>query len=284
MTAPAIAIQSSIANLAPDFDAWLVDIWGVMHNGARAFEAACAATGTFRSRGGVVVLLSNAPRPFPAVTRHLDALGVPRQAYDTGITSGDVTRGLIEGWQGRAIMHIGPERDQGLFAGLDVQLSPAEAADGVVCSGLFDDTRETPGDYAPLFDGLLARRIPMICANPDMVVERGSQLVYCAGALAAAYEAIGGEVIYAGKPHLPIYARAFATIDEIAGRHVAKDRILAIGDGINTDLLGAHAAGIGSLFIASAVHLPTGLDARALVDLFASRPYRPLAALATLAW
>jgi HAD superfamily hydrolase (TIGR01459 family) len=284
MTAPTIAMQSSIAHLAPEFDAWLVDIWGVMHNGARAFKAACAATGTFRANGGVVVLISNAPRPFPAVARHLDALGVPAHAYDTGVTSGDVTRGLIELWQGRAILHIGPERDRGLFAGFDVRLTPAEAADGVVCSGLYDDTRETPADYAPLFDGLLARRIPMICANPDIVVERGSQLVYCAGALAAAYAAKGGAVLYAGKPHLPIYTRAFAAIDTIAGRHIPKNRILAIGDGINTDLLGAHDAGIRSLFIASAVHLPGGLEERALSDLFVSRPFQPIAALASLAW
>jgi len=130
---------------------------------------------------------------------------------------------------------------------------------------------------------LAARRVPMICANPDLVVERGDKLVYCAGAMAAVYEEKGGEVIYAGKPHLPIYERTFAAIARIAGAAVARERILTIGDGVDTDLLGAHRAGLRSVFIASAVHVPGGLDARVLEALFASRPYRPIAALPALA-
>jgi HAD superfamily hydrolase (TIGR01459 family) len=284
MTAAAIPILSSIAGLAADTDAWIVDIWGVMHNGARAHEAACAACARFRAGGGTVALLSNAPRPFGDVVAQLERLGVPREAYDLGITSGDVTRGMLESWRGRAVLHIGPERDKGLFEGLDVRLVAAEAAEVALCSGLYDDTRETPEDYVGLFDRLLARRVPMICANPDLVVERGEHLVYCAGALAAAYAAHGGEVAYAGKPHGPIYGRTLAAIESLKGRPVDKARILAIGDGIDTDLKGAHGAGLASVFIASAVHMPQGLDAGALAKLFARRPFTPVAAMPALAW
>ena len=284
MTPAAIPILSSIAELSPTFDAWIVDIWGVMHNGARAFDAAGEACRKFRAGGGIVILLSNAPRPFSAVVGQMSALGVDPAAYDGGVTSGDATRGLIEAWAGRSLLHIGPERDKGLFAGLDVKMVPAEEAQAIVCSGFYDDTKETPADYAALFDRLAARRLPMICANPDLVVERGDKLVYCAGALAAAYAEKGGEVVYAGKPYLPIYQRTFAAIDGIAGRPVPRERILAIGDGVDTDLLGAHRAGLRSVFIASAVHLPDGLDERALAELFAPRPFRPIAALPALVW
>jgi HAD superfamily hydrolase (TIGR01459 family) len=283
MTA-AIPILSSIAGLVPTADAWIVDIWGVMHNGARAFEAAGEACRRFRAGGGIVVLLSNAPRPFEAVIEHMSRLGVDPAAYDGGVTSGDATRGLIEAWAGRRLLHIGPERDLGLFAGLGVELASPETADAIVCSGLWDDTKETPADYQTLLDRLAARRLTMICANPDLVVERGDKLVYCAGSLAAQYAAKGGEVVYAGKPHLPIYERTFARIAGLAGKTVPKDRMLAIGDGLDTDLKGAHAAGVRSVLIASAVHLPGSLDQQTLADLFAARPFAPVAALPALAW
>jgi HAD superfamily hydrolase (TIGR01459 family) len=284
MSSPPIPIQHSISTVAADSKAWLVDIWGVLHNGARAFPAACEACKTFRGRGGIVVLISNAPRPFTAVIPHLTSLGVPADAYDTGITSGDVTRGLLEAWRGRRVLHIGPERDLGLFTGLEVRLTTADDAEAVVCSGLYDDTKETPADYAGLFEGLLARRLPMICANPDIKVERGGELVWCAGALAADYQAGGGEVVYAGKPYLPVYQRAFATIDGLSGRPIPRESVLAIGDGLETDLRGAHAAGLKSVFIASAIHAPGGLSAQVLGDLFATRPFAPIAALPALAW
>ena len=283
MTPAAIPILSSISELSCACDAWIVDIWGVMHNGARAYAAAGEACRRFRRGGGIVVLLSNAPRPFRAVVHQLAAVGVDPESYDGGLTSGDVTRGLLEAWSGRSLLHIGPERDKGLFEGLTARLATPDAAEAIVCSGLWDDTSETPANYEALFEVLAARRLAMLCANPDLVVERGNKLVYCAGALAALYAQKGGEVIYAGKPHVPIYERTFATLERLAGRALARERILAIGDGIDTDLLGAHRAGLRSLFIASAVHLPGGLDARTLDELFASRPFRPIATLPALA-
>ena len=283
MTPAAIPILSSISELSCACDAWIVDIWGVMHNGARAYAAASEACRRFRRGGGIVVLLSNAPRPFRAVVHQLAAVGVDPESYDGGLTSGDVTRGLLEAWSGRSLLHIGPERDKGLFEGLTARLATPDAAEAIVCSGLWDDSSETPANYEALFEVLVARRLAMLCANPDLVVERGNKLVYCAGALAALYAQKGGEVIYAGKPHVPIYERTFATLERLAGRALARERILAIGDGIDTDLLGAHRAGLRSLFIASAVHLPGGLDAQTLDELFASRPFRPIAALPALA-
>ena len=283
MTPAAIPILSSISELSCACDAWIVDIWGVMHNGARAYAAASEACRRFRRGGGIVVLLSNAPRPFRAVVHQLAAVGVDPESYDGGLTSGDVTRGLLEAWSGRSLLHIGPERDKGLFEGLTARLATPDAAEAIVCSGLWDDTSETPANYEALFEVLAARRLAMLCANPDLVVERGNKLVYCAGALAALYAQKGGEVIYAGKPHVPIYERTFATLERLAGRALARERILAIGDGIDTDLLGAHRAGLRSLFIASAVHLPGGLDAQTLDELFASRPFRPIATLPALA-
>src|SRR5262252_7530316 len=161
MTPAAIPILSSIAELSYPCDAWIVDIWGVMHNGARAYAAAAAACRRFRRSGGTVVLLSNAPRPFRAVVHQLAALGVDPESYDGGLTSGDVTRGLLQAWSGRPLLHIGPERDRGLFEGLAGQATP-DAAEAIVCSGLWDDTSETPADYAALFDALAARRVPML--------------------------------------------------------------------------------------------------------------------------
>jgi HAD superfamily hydrolase (TIGR01459 family) len=280
----ATPILSSIAPLAEASEAWIVDIWGVMHNGARAHAAAGEACRRFRDRGGIVVLLSNAPRPFSAVVPHMTSLGVDPDAYDTGVTSGDATREMIAEWQQRPMLHIGPERDRGLFEGYDVHLSTPETAEVVVCSGLYDDTKETPADYTDLFEALLARRVPMICANPDILVERGEQLIYCAGALATDYEAKGGKVIYAGKPYGPIYDRTMREIARIKGRPVAKENILCIGDGVETDIKGAHNAGFRSVFIASPIFLPDGLSTPALAKLFADRPFAPIAALPTLAW
>ena len=284
MSGPSIPMLSSIGSFADQSEAWIVDIWGVMHNGARAFAPAAEACARFRQQGGVVVLLSNAPRPFTAVVSQLDALGVARTAYDAGVTSGDVTRAMIAPWQGRPVLHIGPARDQGLFDGFALDFADARRAEMVVCSGLNDDSKETPQHYTELFEGLVARGVAMICANPDLVVERGDKLVYCAGALAAEYARLGGAVSYAGKPHWPVYERALAEIDNLSGRPIARNRVLAIGDGIDTDLLGAHRAGLRSVFIASAVHVPEGLSGATLSRLFAARPFTPVAALAALRW
>jgi HAD superfamily hydrolase (TIGR01459 family) len=284
MHGPAIPIVSSIAPLTPGIAAWIVDIWGVMHNGAHGHPSAVAACRGFRAQGGTVVLLSNAPRPFAAVVPYLDELGVARDSYDAGVTSGDATRDMMAAWQGKRVLHIGPDRDRGLFAGYDVLPATAADADVVLCSGLYDDDVETPADYADMLAMLAARGVPMICANPDIVVERGHRLIHCAGGLARDYEQRGGPVTYAGKPHLPIYERVFAAIEKIRGGPVPREKIVCIGDGMETDMRGAHAAGLKSVFIASAIHAPGGLSPEVLAELFANRPFAPIAAMTALAW
>ena len=282
----AIPIVASIAPLATSTDAWLVDIWGVMHNGVRPFESAVAACEEFRARGGSVLLLSNAPRPAASVATQLDRIGVRATAWDEIVTSGDAARAMISAHAGEALYHLGPERDLPIYDGLGVTLTePAQAA-AVVCTGLFDDETETPDDYAAILTDLHARGLAMICANPDLKVERGGRIVWCAGGVAAAYQALGGKVTYAGKPHLPVYALATARIAALRGAPVPQDRILAIGDGVKTDIAGAARAGIRSVFVASAIHVDprNGLDASAVSALFDELPSRPVAAMTSLAW
>jgi HAD superfamily hydrolase (TIGR01459 family) len=293
LTVPEIPVIASIREIGSHYRAWLVDIWGVMHNGHRAFDPAVTATKAFREQGGIVVLLSNSPRPSPGVQEQLSRLGVPPSCYDATVTSGDLTRHELGKYAHPRVFHLGPERDLPIFAGLDVTLVPRDEADLIVCSGLFDDETETPADYASLLKELAARKLPMICANPDHLVERGNQLVYCAGALAALYEKEGGSVVYAGKPYAPIYELAHETIASHAGRPVAKKEILAIGDGVHTDIAGAAGFGVDAVFVTSGVHAPANsggeagaeaLDRAHLAELFAAAKRRPLAAMRALAW
>ncbi len=283
----AIPIIEGMRALSETSDAWLVDVWGVMHNGAEAFQGAAEACAAFRRQGGYVVLLTNAPRPAPAVVAQITKLGVPRDAYDGVLSSGDVTRGLVASWRDKRIHHMGPDRDRGIFEGLGIDFATSIEADIVVCTGLIDDLTETPADYATTLGGFRRRNVAMLCANPDLMVERGTKKVYCAGALAAAYEALGGDVVYAGKPHLPIYEIAETMVRDGLGRDVAKDRLLAIGDGLKTDMAGAAAAGLRSVFIASGLHVEgkQALTPDLVGELFRDvpRPW-PVAALDALKW
>lgn len=286
-SAEQIAIIDSAWELAGRYDLWLCDVWGVIHNGREAFGDAVSACAAFRATGGTVILLTNAPRPSESVRGQLDALGVDRAGYDAIVSSGDVTRHLIEALGGRPAFHLGPERDVPIFAELAVNLTGAESAEVVINTGLYDDTTETPDDYRDLLAGFRARDLDMICANPDIRVERGSELVYCAGALAKAYQAIGGNVAYAGKPYLPIYDLAMERAGALRGEPLARGRALAIGDGLATDILGAANAGIDALFVRSGVHVAgeRALDSGILGELFADTTHRlPVAAIDTLVW
>ena len=286
---PPVPLVGSIKKLDRRYQAWFVDIWGVMHNGVHSYPRAVDAARAFRAEGGLVLLLSNSPRPSPGVQQQLRQLGVPDDAYDATVTSGDLTRYELGKQPGARVFHLGPERDRPIFLGLDIVLSDAEDADLVVCSGLFNDETESPEDYAPLLEALAARQLPMICANPDHRVERGHRLVYCAGALAAVFEGFGGNVVYAGKPYIPIYELALETVGDLAGRPLARDQVLAIGDGIHTDIAGATGFGIDAVYVASGLHVEkaasgeAALDDLNLAELFAGgKP--PLAAMAGLAW
>jgi HAD superfamily hydrolase (TIGR01459 family) len=275
--------------LASAYDVVLCDVWGVVHNGVVAFADACDALGRFRRQGGTVVLITNAPRPAAVVMTILDGLHVPRAAYDAIVSSGDVTRAVIAARAGERVFHVGPERDVPMFEGLDAPLAGVESADYVVCSGLFDDTTESPHDYAALIAAMREHDLPMVCANPDIVVERGDKLVYCAGAIADLYAAAGGDVLYAGKPYRPIYEQAVEVARCARGRAVEPARLLAVGDSVRTDLKGAAAFGIDCLFVTGGIHAEElgGRDrpsTAALGDVFAAAGLAPKAVMQRLVW
>jgi HAD superfamily hydrolase (TIGR01459 family) len=242
-----------------------------------------------RARGGVVVLITNAPRPNDVVARQLEKFHVPRETYDAIVSSGDVTRSVIEARRGQTVYHLGPERDASIFRGLDVQFAPPEKADYVVCSGLEDDETEAPDDYRPRLEAMLKRKLFMVCGNPDVVVERGPTLVYCAGAIADLYASMGGEVLYAGKPYRPIYDLALAKAEEAAGHKIAPGRVLAVGDSVRTDLKGARTAGVDFLFVTSGIHADDlghreRPDSAALTATFAAAGGMPKAVIQELRW
>lgn len=285
----AIPILSSVAGLSEKYQAWLCDIWGVMHNGMRPFASACDACIRFREQGGVIVLLSNSPRPQKAVSDQLAQIGVPETSYDCVVTSGDVTQQILRERSSQSFFHLGPDRDQAIFDGLNIQPVKLDDADYVLCSGLYDDLSETPADYAEILQDLRSREMPMLCANPDIQVERDDRLIYCAGSIAAEYEKLGGDVLYTGKPHLPIYKRALDRISELKSRTVPKSEILCIGDGLKTDIAGAVAAGMDSVFVASALHIQDSgedaeLDPVEIAELFGAATVLPIAAQNKLKW
>jgi HAD superfamily hydrolase (TIGR01459 family) len=287
----AVSPVAGLNTLAGRYDAVLCDVWGVIHNGVAAHRAAADALVRFRERG-VVILVSNAPRPAAVVLPHLDSLGVPRGAYDGVLTSGDLARRILVECAGQAIHHLGPERDRPLFDGLTLTFTPVEAADAVICTGLLDDERETAEDYRGRLEAMQARALPMFCANPDIVVERGGQLIPCAGAIAALYEKIGGSVLYTGKPHRPIYQAALERVSAAAGRPVDPARILAVGDAIRTDIAGATAFGLDALLIARGIHAEelglaspaARLDPAQIERWLATQGARPIGFMDKLKW
>ena len=250
------ALPRTITNLdeiTDRFGAILCDVWGVLHNGVDWFEPAAKALAAARERGLAVVLITNSPRRSQDVIEQFTAIGVPEAAWDRVVTSGDVTRALIaEG--PRKIFHLGPERDLGLYDRLDAELVEEFEADAVVCTGLFDDEAETPQDYADLLQRLRARDLPFICANPDILVERGDRLIWCAGALARDYALSGGRTLIAGKPHAPIYAAGLQAAADVLGREISRADVLAIGDGMLTDIKGAADNGLDVLYVSGGVH------------------------------
>ncbi|HMN85971.1 MAG TPA: TIGR01459 family HAD-type hydrolase [Bauldia sp.] len=250
-TPPAVA---GLSALAPKYRYLLSDVWGVVHDGVHAFPAAVEAMERFREGGGQVVLITNAPRMKEQVLSHFDQLGVDRHAFDGLVTSGEAAHAWLKARPGARVLHLGPERDLPIYAGLDIRLSGESDAEIVSCTGLYDDETETPDDYADRFARWRAAGLPFLCANPDRIVERGHRLIWCAGALAEAYAAKGGETILIGKPHAPIYETALARFAELAGGPVDKAAILAVGDGAETDIRGANRAGLDVLFITGGIH------------------------------
>jgi HAD superfamily hydrolase (TIGR01459 family) len=284
--AATVPIIEALDEVAPRYAALLCDVWGVIHNGVSAFGPAVEALRRMRQRGVAVILVTNAPRPAADVIVQLKTLGVSEDAWDRVVTSGDVTRELIAAGPSR-IYHLGPERDLGIYEGLPVEHVEEFEAAAVVCTGLFDDRTETPEDYAAALRRFRSRDLPFICANPDIVVERGDSFVWCAGALARDYAQLGGRTLIAGKPHRPIYEAALAAASSMLGRQVGAGDVLAIGDGILTDVKGAEDNGIDILYVSGGIHAREyDQDGRPHPELLAaflqSHGRRPVAVIPTL--
>src|SRR4029079_18169582 len=244
-----LRLVERLRDLVASVDVVLSDIWGVVHNGLEAFPEACEALHTYRQRGGTVILITNAPRPADSVQRQLRKLGVADDIYDAIVSSGDLTRHFVADHPGKKMFWLGPERDSSIYRGLHALPAPLAPADYTVCTGLFDDETESAEDYRATMLQARTRKLPLVCANPDIVVERGDRLIYCAGAIAELYRELGGEVIFYGKPHRPIYERAMELAAKRHHRPISLDRVLAIGDSVRTDVAGAHGFGIDCLFV-----------------------------------
>ncbi|CAO4168805.1 HAD family hydrolase [Methylorubrum aminovorans] len=295
MTAPSVPTLRHFEAVAERYDLILCDVWGVLHDGTRGHVAAGEALIRFRELPGPrprrVILVSNAPRPWKGVQKILDGYGVPREAYDAILTSGDLTRRLIAEHPGERVYHLGPERDAPVFDGLDLTLVSADDAQRIVCTGLFDDYTETAEDYREALAEFRQRNVPMICANPDLVVERDKKLIPCAGLIAQAYEAIGGSVVYAGKPYRPVYETALAMAGELDRRPAPEvSRTVAVGDAIRTDIAGAAGYGIPSILVARGIHaeeLGVTAEHHSLGDIaewLGRQPVRPDAVIERLVW
>ncbi|MEX3007131.1 TIGR01459 family HAD-type hydrolase [Hoeflea sp. TYP-13] len=252
-----------LADLNADYDVIFCDVWGVLHNGVQAWPFAGEALGAFRRQGGSVVLITNSPRRRKGVGEQLDLIGVDPEAYDRIVTSGDVTRDLIKAGS-KDVYFIGPDRDRPLLGGLGVNDAGLDEAGTVVCTGLFDDENEQPEEYISILEDFRKKDLPFICANPDLVVERGERLIPCAGSIAALYEKMGGRTLVSGKPHAPIYEAAVAAAKELRP-DIANGRILAIGDGMPTDVKGAQDFGLDLLYVSDGIHARDYTD-RAVVD------------------
>jgi len=286
MTAP--QALTGLSQVADQYDVLLCDVWGVIHNGRERFPDACAALQRFSAERGPVILISNSPRPWRAVESQLAELGVPPDAWTTFVTSGDATRALLAERAPGPAWRIGPDRDNVLYEGLGLEFAgPADAA-FIACSGPVNDDWETPEDYRADLALAAERGLTMICANPDRVVHRGERLIYCGGALADLYGALGGEVVMAGKPYRAIYHLCLADAQRLASK--PDPRVLCIGDGVPTDVKGAQAMGLDCLFIAGGIHgLETAgadgtMDAAKVGTLLAAADTLAAYALSSLVW
>ncbi len=285
---------ASLSEIADQYDALFCDLWGCLHNGVTPFPAAVAALRAFRQNGGKVILLTNAPRPKSSVVAQLDRMGLPRDAWDDVTTSGDAAQiALFSGAVGNRVFHIGAPKDEPFFnavepdvaalsSGVGITRVPLDQAEGIVCTGLADDLTETPEDYrAALLMGKTLG-LTMLCANPDIVVDMGEKRLWCAGALARDYEEMGGEALYYGKPHPPVY--------DLARRRLGLDdpRILCVGDGIGTDVQGGIAEGMDTLFVTGGIAAaqfgpdPLAPDQALLNDWLAAQQLSPTYAIPQL--
>ena len=282
-------IIKNAAELLARYDVLFCDIWGVVHNGQTAYVEGCAALGRFREGGGTVVLVSNAPRTPNIVADILAEKHVPEQSWDAIVSSGGIAVHYAVEHDLIHVHHIGPDRDLDIFEGGKLQRVAVDAAQAILCTGLVRDREETGEDYRAQLEEPIRRGLPLICANPDLVVDVGDVQLPCAGAIAVVYEDMGGTVYWAGKPHATAYEAALIHAETLRGSAVPRSRILAIGDAVRTDIAGAVGFGLDALFIGQGIHraevAPGGdIDHDALEQLFAGDAPQAVAATMALKW
>lgn len=283
---PAIPpVLEGFGSIASNYKLLLSDVWGVVHNGVAAYPAACEALKTARRNGATVILISNAPRPGAIVAKQIARWGVPADCYDTIVASGDVARTELEARPEAKLFHLGPARDLPNYDGLPNKLVGEDECDIAVVTGPFNDEVEVAEDYRAMFEKFMQRDVLMLCANPDLVVERGDKLIVCAGALAQLYETMGGKAIYAGKPYAPIYDQVVAEAEKLRGAKIKKEEMLAIGDGARTDLRGAALQGIDCLFITGGIHAGDFSEKKNRAgEIFAEQAAWPIGMMHRLSW
>ncbi len=257
-----------LSTVADDYDALFCDIWGVIHNGRQHFPPAYEALKRFKAQRGPVILISNSPRPNDNLTAQLASLGIYEDGFSAVISSGDATREYLKQFAPTgSAWRIGDPREQALYDGIDIDLGgTAETAAFISCSSPYDDENDTLERYRADFEIAAARKLVMICANPDKMVQRGDKIIMCAGSLADFYVSLGGEAIMAGKPYAPIYELCYAALEKLTGRPHDKRRILAIGDGLPTDVLGANGQGLDLVFVAAGIHAIEATDSAGRLD------------------
>lgn len=287
-----------LAELAGRYRVVLSDVWGVIHNGLVAFDKAADALARFRLTGGRVVLITNSPNPSRIVKAQLSGLGFPPEAYNPIVSSGDLTARVLAERSDAGLFHIGPPDETALFeeavalSGKAPRRVPLKQAQFVLCTGLVDPWREKPSDYDAILSAMRARNLELLSANPDIVVEDGGKLFYCAGAIAERYAEAGGKVVQLGKPFAPIYARALELARGAAKQPVDRSQVLVIGDAMRTDIQGAHREGFDSLFVTSGIHREelhggmqdAALDAAAFRQFVEGSDFEPAFAIAELVW
>ena len=277
---------AGIGAVAGRYDGFIIDLWGVLHDGQVAYPGAAAALAALKAAGKRVLLLSNAPRRVAPLVEQMAAMGIGPELYDHLLTSGEAVHQALKSRDdpafaglGRRLYAMGPRHDDNIFAGLDYESVPLEAADFILNTGPWGD--ETVADFLPALTSGMARGLPMVCANPDRVVVRQGREFPCAGALADVYAELGGTVIWRGKPDPAIYADALALLG------TARDRTLCVGDGMPTDITGAAAAGMASLLVTGGIHaaeLGPGLDPSRLTRLAERFGLVPNAVVETFVW
>lgn len=284
---------AGVSALAPDYDGFVLDLWGVIHDGIEPYPGVLDCLARLRAAGKATVLLSNAPRRATAVIEAMEAMGIPRACYDEVLSSGEAAWHALarrdDPWHaalGRRCHLIGAARDRNMLDGLDIEEAARPgAADFILNTGIARDEETVADHEAALAEGAAAG-VPMVCANPDLEVIRGGRRVICAGLLAARYEALGGQVRYHGKPHPPVYRQCLAMLG-VADRA----RVVAIGDSLRTDIAGARGAGIDSVLVTGGIHAEElgvahgqEADPAALAAACRAAGEAPVAALAAFVW